>query len=133
MFYAERIKYYFKSRQKDYTFRLFIRFLSILFVGLYIEVLYRASFDWYAYSLKYFITAFIVFLIYGILCNFGLFFITTSMAKKYRFFSTFLYLPTFFITPFVVGTYLYYLWLVLIPFGATIMIYCYFNPWKKSY
>lgn len=113
-------------------FILLIRTFSILFTGLYIVFFYQVLFEWYAYTLRYFIAQFFVYLIYGIGCNFGLFFITTDKAKKTKIWTTIFYLPTMFVTPIVVGAFQPYYTGIFIAFLISILIYCHFNPWKNN-
>ncbi len=117
--------------KNKYIFSLFIRCLSVLFVCIYIAFLYDTAFDWYAYTLRYFLLAFCEFFIYGIGCNFGLFFITTKKAKKMKIWSTIFYIPTFLLTPFVVGALSPYYSGIFIVFLSAIFVYYYFNPWRS--
>ena len=109
-----------------------IRTLSILSIALYIIFFYQVLFEWYAYTLKYFIAQFFVYLTYGIVCNFGLFFITTEKAKKMKVWSTIFYLPSIFITPLIIGAFQSYYTGIFIIFLIFILIYVHFNPWKNS-
>ena len=85
-------------------FTIFIRFLAILFVPLYVLSLYSNIFEWYpSYTFVYFVQAFFHYLYYGIILNFGLYFITTKRAKKYKITATVFYLPTIIISPFFIG------------------------------
>ena len=118
-------------RCKHSCFTLLIRLLSVCFTGLYITFFFEVHFDWYAYSLQQFIYAFFVYLIYGIIGNFGLFFITTKISKKIKLWATFFYIPTLFITPIVVGAFTPYYSSMIILFLCAIFVYYYFNPWRK--
>ena len=131
MLYPQKIRHYLEIDQKNYKFCLFVRCLSIFLVGLYVKFLYDAIFEWYAYTPQYFIRSFIEFTIIGAVCNFGLFFMTTKAAKKFRVWATIFYLPTFFIAPFAIVQYLPHITYVVISFSGTVYIYWYFNPWKK--
>ena len=109
---------------------IFVRCVSILFIPHYIWSLYGHLFEWYRYTLEYFIASFIQNLFFGLTFNFGLFFITMPMAKRFRKFATIVYLPTIFFTPLVLGgkvsgIYIYTLFL------GSIYIYRCFNPWRK--
>ena len=115
----------------EYRVSLTIRSLSILFAGLYVVFFYEVAFPWYAYTVKRFVLAFFGYLMYGIGCNFGLFFITTTKAREMKVWATILYIPTFFITPIVVGAFLSYLGIFIL-FLCSIFVYYYFNPWRKS-
>ena len=75
-------------------FVLSIQILSLILVCLYIIFFYKLLFPWYAYTVKRFMLAFFVYLAYGIGCNFGLFFITTTKARRMRVLATILYSPT---------------------------------------
>ena len=127
-------------------FAIFIRFVAILFVPLYILFLFKyieylkhvkSAIDWYSnpfphlfyYFFPYFIEAFFRYLFYGILCNFGLYFITTNRAKTYKVFATLFYLPTILATPVIIGRhldwygYLFYIW--------PLFVYWWFYPWRR--
>ena len=109
---------------------LCIRFLALVFVVVYVVALFDAAFDWYAYTLRYFIRSLIVFSGYGAIGNFGLFFITTKRAKKMRIFSTICYIPTVFLTPIITAQYV--VWSLPIVFFASLIIYWRFNPWRQN-
>ena len=111
-------------------FAQFIRFVSLVFIPLYILSFYKFVFEWYRYTLAYFIEEFFFYFFIGIFCNFGFYFITTEKARKYKIFATLAYLPTVLITPFVIGAFfdswagtLFYVW--------PLCVFLYFNPWKK--
>ena len=111
---------------------LLVRLLSVFLTGAYIVFLYKVHFEWYAYSLAYFIFAFFVFLVYGLIANFGLFFITTKKARKMRFLATGFYVPTVLVTPIVVNYFVVYIIGTLLFFLLMIANYFYFNPWRKN-
>ena len=113
-------------------FTLFVRLLSILSVGGYIYGLYGVAFDWYAYTLGYFIKAFFYFMANGIVCNFGLYFITTKSAKRHRLLATFVYLPSIFISPFFCGDILGSGFFVITFFLWFLFVYYWFNPWRRG-
>lgn len=132
MIYTQKMKRYIEINQRDYKLCLFVKCLSIILVGLYVKFLYDAIFEWYAYTPQYFIRSFIEYTIIGMICNFGLFFMTTKAAQKFKVWATIFYLPTFFITPMVVGNYLSkYIISGVIPFSGAIFIYYHLNPWRK--
>lgn len=131
MLYAQKIKYFLEVDQNNYKFCLFVRYLSVLLVGFYVKLLYDAIFEWYAYTTSYFIRSFIEFTIIGMICNFGLFFITTKAAKKLRVWTTTFYLPTFFITPLALIQYLPHITYIIIFLLGAIYIYWCLNPWKQ--
>ena len=70
----------------------------------------------------------------SVILNFGFYFITTEISRRHRVLSTFLYLPSIFILPFVNG---YILGLVGFDYGVmtvfawSLFIYYRFNPWRK--
>ena len=118
--------------EHNYRFSLFVRFLSALFTALYIKFFYDVLFPWYAYTAKLFVKAFLIYLIYGIGCNFGLFFITTNRAKKMKIWATILYIPTFVVTPLVVGSFQPYYLGIAVVFLCSLFIYYCFNPWGNN-
>ena len=111
---------------------LFVRFLSVFLTGTYIVFLYEVLFAWYAYSLTYFIAQFFVYLIYGILANYGLFFITMQSAKTMRFCATAFYIPTVLVSPIVASSFINSSIIVFVFFFLAIINFFYFNPWRKN-
>lgn len=111
---------------------LSIRVLSVLIVALYIVFFYKVAFPWYAYTAKLFVLSLIDYLTYGIGCNFGLFFITTTKAKKMKILATILYSPTVLITPMVVSLFSPYAPSVIATFLLSLLIFYYFNPWRRN-
>ncbi len=121
-----------ESKRNSRKFILCIRFLSLFFTVVCVVFLFDNIFEWYAYTLGYFIRAIISFSIYGAACNFGLFFITTQKAKKMKIFSTICYIPTILQTPIMVSYVLHTPWGVPIAFLGTIALYIHFNPWRNN-
>ena len=110
---------------------IIVRIFSIVSAILYVVFLYDVAFPWYAYTVELFVKAFFGYLVYGILGNFGLFLITTKVAKNFRLLSTIFYIPTLIITPLVVGNFLRHYSTIFV-FFLSIIIYYKFNPWRKS-
>ena len=121
----------FKAKKSE-KFTLSIRLLSIFFVGAYIWGLYHVAFDWYYYTLGYFIRAFFINLAMGVVCNFGLYFITTKEAKHHRILATIIYLPSIFISPFFGGFLIGGGLFVIGFFLWSLFVYYWFNPWRKD-
>ena len=90
---------------KNAPLSLWVRAFSILSVFIYIISAYNTIFLFEHPSREAITKAFFAYLTYGLICNLGLFFITTKWAKKTRMATTILYLPTFFITPIAMGFY----------------------------
>ena len=82
---------------------IFVRLMFLLSMMSYMAVSYDMFFVWSFYTKKYFIFQFIRYFIFGLICNFGLYFITTEKAKRYRVLATLFYLPSIFISPFISG------------------------------
>ena len=78
---------------------------------------------------------FILYFLEGFGVNFGLYFITTMAAKRHRVLSTFIYIPSVFISPLVNG---YVVGLIGFPWGEivffawSLIVYFCFNPWRKT-
>ena len=111
---------------------LFVRLLSVLLTGAYIVFFYKVHFEWYAYSLAYFISQFFVYLIHGVLANYGLFFITMKIAKNMRFCATVFYVPTVLVSPIVASSFINSSIIVFVFFFLAIINFFYFNPWRKN-
>ena len=126
----KNLKYEFETKQIGFLFKLLIRLFSLAFVGFYIWMCYQVIFEWYRYTLEYFIHAFVYYLIFGIACNFGLFFITTKAAKRNKVCATLTYLPSILITPIFLGGFADRWSGVILLFGL-LLTYCYFYPWRK--
>ena len=118
--------------RKKFNFAWLIRLLSIIFVGIYIVFFYQVLFQWYEYSLEYFIRSFFLYLVIGLVCNGGLFFITTPLAKKVKVLATFLYIPTFLITPLILGSIEPYYMGIFVVFTGVAFVYYWFCPWRNN-
>ena len=93
----------------------------------------------FIFSYMFYIPSFpIAGLVFAILFNFGLFFITTKSAKKFRVTATILYAPTVLITPFMVGPafmlmgpdFLGVVGIVVL-FLLSLLVFYYFYPWRQ--
>ena len=109
---------------------IFIRVVFLLSIVSYMMFFYDRFFIWSFYTKKYFIFQFIRYFIFGLICNFGLYFITTEKARRYRVFATLFYLPSIFISPFIHGYWSDYDGPILVLFALSFCIYYYFNPWR---
>ena len=127
---ARSLKSGFETNRIDFLFKLSIRIFSLILVGFYIWRCYQVLFEWYRYTLDYFIHAFVYYLIFGIACNFGLFFITTKAAKKNRFCSTLTFSLSLLVTPIFLGSFVDH-WGGIILLAGHLLIYFYFYPWRK--
>ncbi len=115
---------------------IFVRAVALFSLISYMTVFYDMSSDQTLYTKKYLISQFIRYFAYGFICNFGLYFITTQMAKKHCILSTLFYLPTVFSTPFFSGHILGRILgrgdlFVTTFFIFSLFIYYYFNPWRN--
>jgi hypothetical protein len=99
-----------------------VRLISVLFVILY----FLDTRKQFAYQPLTFLRV-SYWLLGSILYNFGLYFITTKWATKWRVFSTILYIPAFILTPIKVGG--DYFWAILI---LSILIFIKYFPWRKN-
>ena len=90
--------------RKKFNFAWLIRLLSMVFVAVYVLFFYQGTFPWRVVSREYFIKISFFYLAIGLICNGGLFFITIQYAKKAKVLATLFYIPTFLITPWVVGS-----------------------------
>lgn len=99
-----------------------VRTLSVVFVALY----FLDTREQFAYQPLTFLRV-SYWLIGSILYNFGLYFITTKWAKKWKLVSVLLYIPTLVIAPVKVGG--HYWWFILL---LSILILIKYFPWKKS-
>ncbi|MCY4524141.1 MAG: hypothetical protein OXB84_05325 [Halobacteriovoraceae bacterium] len=126
----KNLKCEFETNRLDFLFRLLIRLSSLVFVGIYIRMCYQYIFEWYRYTLEYFIHSFVYYLIFSIACNFGLFFITTKAAKRNKVCATLTYLPSVLITPIFLGGFTgRWDWVIFL--SGLLLIYYHFYPWRK--
>ena len=125
---TDRLKYALRiERRRGLT--LFVRTLSLVFIPLYVWGTFSLQFEWYRYTLAYFIGFFILASYWSLIVNGGAFFITTEAARRYPLTATGCYLPTVLTTPIVLGGKIDYIIIATLFFGS-IFIYFRLNPWK---
>ena len=109
---------------------LFVRATLVVLVPLVVWADFESQFEWYRYTLDYFIEFFLASLFLALFFNGGLFFVTTEAAKKYRVTSTVCYLPSIFLTPLTIGAGLGIPFSVTVLFVYSLVVFFCFNPWK---
>ena len=129
---------------KKKPFTSFVRFFFLFSVISFVIVCYNSF--CLVIDFIHFVFCIIVYSPCAIICNAGLYFITTELSKNYRILSTILYLPSIFISPFFTGrvldtmlimlifpnyTYDGYLSIIAV-FILSLYIYYHFNPWRKT-
>ena len=132
---ATTIPINFAVKGRFFRLSLWVRAFSALSVPIYVVFGYRIISLFQPYSREAFTKSFFVYLVCGLVCNLGLFFITTKWARLTtmgRVGATILYLPTFFITPIVVGYFSYSRTGIIFIFLLSVYIYYRFNPWRKT-
>ena len=112
------------------SFAQFIRVLSVVFAGLYVVFFYDLFYSSAFEGRSHIKTNLAAYSISGVICNFGLFFITTDWARKMRLLTTLFYIPVLFITPIIVAVFSNDIGGCFF-FLLFIFVYFYFNPWRK--
>lgn len=116
--------------EKRRNLALFVRTVSVSFVPLYMWSLFDLKFEWYRYTLEYFIAFLVGTFFWGVVINAAPFLLTCPTAKQYPFTATGCYLPTIFLTPLIIGIQINAAVVAVLFFGA-LSIYFLFNPWRK--
>ena len=147
MFYLEKLKYEFKFRKKEHQISLLVRYLSI-----FLSLFYTLAFSFALLKSSNVKDNFLLFFSFStfatFISHFGFFFITTKASRKFKIFSTFVYLPTMLLSPilyhilvfeldiayflggFYGGTFIYYLFMLTLFLGS-LLPFIYFYPWRK--
>jgi hypothetical protein len=102
--------------------KIIIYFFCVLLIYFYFME-FRKNFSYLPLTLPKFLS----WLFMSIICNFGLFFITTKLRKQFKIISTILYLPTLLVSPMIVPNNN-----VIFFYFISILIFIKYFPWRKN-